>query len=262
MVFLLLLAIAFGTAAALLLLIVGVLEAPWPVLTGILVLGLLATQRISNENRELRQDMTAFNDHAKQTKVQAKIKSKPKHSSGRRGESESEQATSETKSGNSAPMSSAVTYRGVADLGDHSPILSDGAIAQGLTYRGIAYGEATSAHSQSDSPPAQASDSTPSTDKNSPSATQASPADASDLAPLPSPQNGLSPEISPVSPQTTLIEGTYRGRHWERVVSLPANDSSAQANSSPNPGSPNLSSPNPNESNSNGSNPSGTAKNG
>lgn len=224
MVFLLLLAIAFGTAAALLLLVVGVLEAPWPVLLGILVLGLLATQRISTESRALRQDMNAFSDHAKQSKTKP---SKTKPSSGREANSKTEQATSEFNHGNSAPASSAVTYRGVTDRGDHSPVITDGAIAQGLRYRGIAYGECKAVtatpDATSDSPPSQSSGSSqaiPDIDAGIPLETPPSPTESASTL---STQNASSPEITPAPPQVTVVEGTYRGRHWERVVSLPDN---------------------------------------
>lgn len=247
MAFLVLLAIAFGAAAALLLLVVGFLEAPWPVLLGILALGMLATQRISTEGRAQQNEMNTFSDPAKQAQ--------PKHSPTQKSKPDAAQATSGSTSGNSIPISSVVTYRGVADRGDHSPVLhspvlNDGAIAQGLRYRGIAYGECKSENAMSDSSQvrdqaqnqdqehvqgARPSSTRSSADTDIPLITPPSHAEsahASDSVLIPSQQNAASSEITPAPPKITVVEGTYRGRHWERVVAIPASDPSPSSNSS------------------------------
>ena len=72
---LLLLALAFGGFVVLLVLGIGIFEAPWPVLLGILIIGLLAIQWLSSQGRaiassSLQPDGSASDSHASAESIQ------------------------------------------------------------------------------------------------------------------------------------------------------------------------------------------------
>ncbi|GEM_PF-5137904 len=212
MVFLMLLAIAFGVSAGLLLIVVGVLEAPWPILLGILILGLLATQRISTESQALHRDITKLNDRVKQAKSSA---------------SDSKAITTKLTLQHNAKASSAVVYRGVVYQGEVASLSTEGAIAQSLRYRGISYENSKAANLNPEAQQTHNTDDSqmlPIYNNCRQSADQQLSSDSSNLAEPIISQDAFSSDLSPAPGKTTIVEGTYRGRHWERVVSLPTHD--------------------------------------
>lgn len=204
MVFLTMLAIAFGTATVLLCLVIGILEAPWPVLVGVLVLGLLAT-RISTEGHTLHRDAVTFRNHANRHSRKHSAQNLAAHAEGH----------------SKLQPSSVTTYRGtVYQRGEASSKAAqdadDETIAQGLIYRGVPYGDAS--HSDYPTRPAAAEGSLQDPSK-SPIDLSRSP--SSELAQSLSSEQAKSTEVTPSPAHITIVEGTYRGRHWERAIASP-----------------------------------------